>query len=76
MTDLYEIKTALHNNSGINADVRDNIFELVVIFNNKFPNVSLEHLKEHLKTLKIRNVNKFLNVIIPPLLLLKHLITL
>ena len=51
MTDLYEIKTALHNNSGINADVRDNIFELVVVFNNKFPNVSLEHLKEHLKTL-------------------------
>ena len=61
MTDLYEIKTALHNNSGINADVRDNIFELVVVFNNKFPNVSLEHLKEHLKTLKIRKVNKFLN---------------
>ena len=61
MTDLYEIKSALHNNSGINADVRDNIFELVVVFNNKFPNVNLDRLKEHLKTLKIRKVNKFLN---------------
>ncbi len=61
MTDLYEIKTALHNNEGINPDVRDDIFELVVVFNNKFPAVSLERLKKHLKTLKIRKVNKFLN---------------
>ena len=61
MANLYDVKSSLHNNSNLDAEVRDNIFELVMIFNNKFPEVSLDRFNEHAKTLKIKKTNKFLN---------------
>ena len=61
MANLYDVKSSLHDNKNLDAEVRDNIFELVMIFNNKFPGVSLDKLNEHAKTLKIKKTNKFLN---------------
>lgn len=61
MANLDSIKVILDNNGNINREVKDNLFELIVIFNNKFPEVSLDNLEKHLKTLKIKKTNKFLN---------------
>ena len=61
MANLYDVKASLHNNNNLDGEVRDNIFELVMIFNNKFPEVSLDNLNEHAKTLKIKKTNRFLN---------------
>lgn len=61
MANLDNIRTILDNNSNINKDVKDNLFELIIIFNNKFPEVNLNNLERHLNTLKIKKVNKFLN---------------
>lgn len=61
MANLDNIKVILDNNRNINIEVKDNLFELIVIFNNKFPEVSLDNLEKHLKTLKIKKTNKFLN---------------
>lgn len=61
MANLDSIKVILDNNSDINREVKNNLFELIVIFNNKFPEVNLDNLENHLKTLKIKKTNKFLN---------------
>lgn len=61
MANLDSIEVVLDNNKNINKEVKDNLFELIVIFNNKFPEVNLDNLEKHLKTLKIKKTNKFLN---------------
>lgn len=61
MTNLDNIKNALDNNSNLESNIKDNLFELVLIFNNKFPDVDLEKLETHFKSLKIKRTNKFLN---------------
>lgn len=61
MMNLDNIKVILDENKNIDSNVKDNLFELIVIFNNKFPEVDLSKLTEHLKTLKIKKSNKFLN---------------
>lgn len=61
MNMVDEIRTILDNNANLSPELRDDIFELVVLFNNNFPNVSLEDLKKHLATLKVEKLNKFLN---------------
>lgn len=61
MANLENIKVILDNNISINREVKDDLFELIIIFNNKFPEVSLDNLEKHLKNLKIKKTNKFLN---------------
>ena len=56
---LDNIRTSLENNKYITKEVSEGIFELVVIFNNNFPNVNLENLNKRLKTLKIEKTSKF-----------------
>ena len=53
------IKESLNGNKYLTREVSDGIFELVVIFNNSFPNVNLENLNKRLKTLKIEKTSKF-----------------
>lgn len=55
------IRTTLELNGNISSEVKNDIFELVVLFNQKFPDVDLSDLKKHLETLKIERLNKFLN---------------
>lgn len=58
---LDDIRTTLNSNANLSQELKDNIFELVVLFNKNFPNVALDDLKQHLATLKIQRLNKFLN---------------
>ena len=54
-------KLSLDNNENLSEDVRNNIFELVILFNQKFPTVKLDNLNERLKTIKIQKTSKFIN---------------
>lgn len=56
---MDNVKTSLENNKYITKEVKEGIFELVVIFHNSFPNVNLENLDKRLKTLKIEKTSKF-----------------
>lgn len=58
---LEDIKVSLDSNPNLDDELRDNIYSLVYIFNNKFPNISLENLCKNLKTLKIKKSSKFVN---------------
>lgn len=61
MTSLDNIKISLESNKNLTREIKDNLFELVVIFNNKFPGVNLDSLENHIKNLKITKSSKFFN---------------
>lgn len=58
---LEDVKGALDSNTSLNDEIRDNIYSLVYIFHEKYPNISLNNLVNNLKTLKIIKSNKFIN---------------
>ncbi len=58
---LEDIRISLDNNLNLTREVKARLFELVVIFNDKFPKVNLQNLNNRLKTLKIQKNDKFLN---------------
>lgn len=58
---LENIKISLNDNPNLSKEVKDDIFELVIIFNNNFPEVDLKNLQSRLATLKIEKISKFLN---------------
>lgn len=58
---LEEIRLSLDNNKNLTREVKANLFELIAIFNNKFPSVNLFNLNNRLKTLNIIKSDKFLN---------------
>ena len=60
MTDLDVIKNALDTNEYLTEEMKDDLFELTVVFNKQFPEVALDKLSEKLKNLKIE---KILNMI-------------
>lgn len=60
MVKLEEIDRSLNSNSYLTEDIKSNIMELVIAFNEKFPNVDLTNLNERLKTLKIIRGSRFL----------------
>lgn len=61
MTDLDTIKNTLDTNTYLSQEMKDNIFELVVIFNKNFNQIALNNLNERLKTLKIEKISSFLS---------------
>ena len=50
---ISEIKESLNVNPYLTDDIKENILELIVVFNKQFPSVDLKNLSERLKTLKI-----------------------
>lgn len=60
MTDLDIIKEMISNNEYLSVEMKDNLFELVVVFNKEFPDITLDKLNEKLKNLKIEKINSFL----------------
>lgn len=58
---LEDIKNSLDSNSNLTDDIRNNIYSLIVLFNQKYPNIDLTKLCKHLKTLQIEKANKFVN---------------
>ena len=61
MVTVDDIKNSLNENNNITKEIKANIFELVLVFNSKYPNVSLARLNEKLKTLEIVKGSKFVN---------------
>lgn len=55
-----EIKVILDSNSDVTDEVKDNLLELISIFNSTFKDIDLSNLKERLKTLKIRRESMYL----------------
>lgn len=61
MITLEDIKGTLDSNNKLNDEIRDNLYSLIHIFSERFPNISLENLNRNLKTLQIVKSNKFIN---------------
>ncbi len=61
MTDLDTIKNTLSTNPYLSTEIKDNLFELVVLFNKNFKEIALDNLNERLKTLKIERISSFLS---------------
>lgn len=59
MNSLEEIRLSLKNNPNLTDEVRDKLFNLIVIFNKKLPEVNLSKLNENLKTVKFGKISKF-----------------
>lgn len=57
---LGRIKESLNSNLYLTDDIKENLYELVQIFNNQFPDVDLTNLEDKLKTLQIEKGSKFL----------------
>lgn len=61
MVTVDDIRNSLNQNTTLTKEIKANIFELVLVFNSKYPDVSLNRLNEKLKTLKIIKGSKFVN---------------
>ena len=61
MITVDDIKDSLSRNTYLSKEIKTNIFELVLVFNRKYPEVSLGRLNEKLKTLKMFKGSKFVN---------------
>lgn len=60
MASIEEIKSSLNSNPYLTTEIKDCLMELIEIFKNKFPEISLDNLNERLKTLKMIRGSKFL----------------
>ena len=58
MSFLEEIKVSLKSNPNLTEEIRNKLFNLVVIFNKKMPNVNLSKLNENLKTVKFGKISR------------------
>lgn len=58
---LEEIRLSLDANPNLTQELKENILELVTLFHNHFPTISLENLKTRLQTLKIENLNRYVS---------------
>lgn len=53
---LDEIKSNLDNNQFLTPEVKDEIFQLIILFHQTFPNVKLETLKKRIKDVKVGKI--------------------
>lgn len=60
MSNLEETKNSLNFNSYLTNDIKENLMQLITIFNKSFPEIDLSNLNERLKTLRIVRGSKFL----------------
>lgn len=61
MVTVEQVIESLHGNRQIDDSVKNNLEELIVLFHNDYPNVSLENLNRLLPSLKIEKSNRFSN---------------
>ena len=59
MNFLEEIRISLKSNPNLTDEIRNKLFELIVIFNKKMPDINLSRLNEKLKTVKLGKLGKF-----------------
>lgn len=58
---LEDVKVSLDSNLNLDNEIRDNIYGLVDLFHHTYPDISLNNLCSHLKTLQIKKSSKFIN---------------
>ena len=58
---IENVLKAIDSNSNIDTNVKEDIKNLIVIFNNKFPNIDLSNFAKNIMELKIERSNKFIN---------------
>jgi len=56
---LDEIKSSLQINKDLDKDIKSKLFQLIIIFNKKFPSVKLDNLNERLKSLRVGRLTKY-----------------
>lgn len=56
---LDQIKSNLDNNSSLTEEVKDEIFELIILFHQTFPDVSLEILNSRIKDVKVGKITLY-----------------
>ena len=59
MSFLEEIRISLKSNPNLTDEIRNKLFELVIVFNKKMPDINLSRLNEKLKTVKLGKLGKF-----------------
>ena len=59
MSSLEEIRVSLKNNPNLTDEIRNKLFELIIIFNKKLPEINLSKLNEKLKSVRIGKIGKF-----------------
>ena len=58
---LENIYKAIDGNGNIDSNVKEDIKELITIFNKTFPNIDLSNFAKRVTNLKIEKSNKFIN---------------
>ncbi len=61
MIKLEDVFKAIDSNQNIDNNVKENIKELINIFNSTFPNIDLFNFAKRIMNLKIEKSNKFIN---------------
>lgn len=61
MITIDDVKVTLDNNPYLEKEIKENIKELLDIFNTRFPDVNLQNLNNRIGNLKIEKSNKFIN---------------
>ena len=61
MIKLEDVLKAIDTNTNIDSEVKENIKELINIFNSTFPNIDLSNFAKRIMDLKIEKSNKFIN---------------
>ena len=56
---LDSIKESINSNPNLDNTIKTKLFELIIIFNNKFPNIKLNKFNELVKTVKIGRIGKY-----------------
>ena len=59
MSFLEEIRISLKSNPNLTDEIRNKLFELIIVFNKKMPDINLSRLNEKLKTVKLGKLGKF-----------------
>ena len=59
MSFLEEIRISLKSNPNLTDEIRNKLFELIIVFNKKMPDINLSRLNEKLKTVKLGKLSKF-----------------
>lgn len=61
MIKLEDVYKAIDSNQNIDSSIKENIKELITIFNKTFPNIDLSNFAKRIMELKIEKSNKFIN---------------
>lgn len=56
---LDSIKESIESNQNIEKDIKMKLFELIIIFHNKFPDIKLDRFNELVKTVKLGRIGKY-----------------